>query len=149
MVLLFRCFETTRRPLGSSCAAMRTYSEPPQISGPVAACAGVAIPPTRRAVARAVAAPPAIFKFFMARIIDITPVDLSDVDMLGFRALSHNVVHLLNPADGPNADTINGFTTLGHYAKPADVAAAVAFLASPDGHYLNGATVSVDGGFTI
>ncbi|WP_341716483.1 hypothetical protein QQG74_21015 [Micromonospora sp. FIMYZ51] len=39
----------------------------------------------------------------------------------------------LNPADGPNADTINGFTAVGHYAKPADVAAVVAFLASPDG----------------
>jgi 3-oxoacyl-[acyl-carrier protein] reductase len=29
------------------------------------------------------------------------------------------------------------------------VAAAVAFLASPDGRYITGATVNVDGGFTI
>ncbi|MFD6663181.1 SDR family NAD(P)-dependent oxidoreductase [Micromonospora chalcea] len=55
----------------------------------------------------------------------------------------------LNPADGPNADAINGFTALGHYAQPADVAAAVAFLAGPDGRYVTGATVNVDGGFTI
>src|SRR3954469_21787470 len=30
----------------------------------------------------------------------------------------------LNPADGPNADTVNGLTALGHYATPTDIAAA-------------------------
>jgi 3-oxoacyl-[acyl-carrier protein] reductase len=74
---------------------------------------------------------------------------------LGGRAITVNLVNPgptdteSNPADGPNADTINGFTALGHYAAPADVAAAVAFLASPDGRYITGATVNVDGGFTI
>lgn len=74
---------------------------------------------------------------------------------LGPRAITVNLVNPgptdteLNPADGPNADTINGFTALGHYAAPADVAATVAFLASPDGRYITGATVNVDGGFTI
>ena len=37
----------------------------------------------------------------------------------------------------------------GQLVQPADVAAAVAFLASPDGRYITGATVNVDGGFTI
>jgi 3-oxoacyl-[acyl-carrier protein] reductase len=74
---------------------------------------------------------------------------------LGARGITVNLVNPgptdteLNPADGPNADTINGFTALGHYAAPADVAAAVAFLASPDGRYITGSTVNVDGGFTI
>ena len=74
---------------------------------------------------------------------------------LGGRAITVNLVNPgatdteQNPADGPNADTINGFTALGHYAAPADVAAAVAFLASPDARYITGATVNVDGGFTI
>lgn len=74
---------------------------------------------------------------------------------LGGRAITVNLVNPgatdteLNPADGPNADTINGFTALGHYAAPPDVAAAVAFLASPDARYITGATVNVDGGFTI
>ncbi|MFC5003877.1 SDR family NAD(P)-dependent oxidoreductase [Dactylosporangium cerinum] len=73
---------------------------------------------------------------------------------LGPRAITVNLVHPgatdteLNPADGPNAATINGFTALGHYADPSDVAAAVAFLAGPDGRYITGATVNVDGGFT-
>ncbi len=74
---------------------------------------------------------------------------------LGGREITVNLVNPgptdteLNPADGPNADTINGYTAVGHYAAPADVAAAVAFLASPDGRYITGATVNVDGGFTI
>ncbi|MEV0731245.1 SDR family oxidoreductase [Polymorphospora sp. NPDC050346] len=74
---------------------------------------------------------------------------------LGGRAITVNLVNPgatdteLNPADGPNADAINGFTALGHYARPADVAATVAFLASPDGRYITGATVNVDGGFNI
>ncbi len=74
---------------------------------------------------------------------------------LGPRAITVNLVNPgptdtdLNPADGPNADTINGFTALGHYAAPEDVAAAVAFLAGADGRYVTGATINVDGGFTI
>ena len=74
---------------------------------------------------------------------------------LGPRAITVNLVNPgptdteLNPVDGPNAGTINGFTALGHFAKPDDVAAAVAFLAGPDGRYVTGATVNVDGGFTI
>ncbi|WFE48321.1 3-oxoacyl-ACP reductase family protein [Verrucosispora sp. WMMD1129] len=74
---------------------------------------------------------------------------------LGGRAITVNLVNPgatdteLNPADGPNAETINGFTALGHYADPGDVAAAVAFLAGPDGRYITGATINVDGGFTI
>jgi 3-oxoacyl-[acyl-carrier protein] reductase len=74
---------------------------------------------------------------------------------LGGRKITVNLVNPgptdtdLNPADGPNADTVNGLTALGHYAAPADIAAAVAFLASPDGRYITGATINVDGGFTI
>jgi 3-oxoacyl-[acyl-carrier protein] reductase len=73
---------------------------------------------------------------------------------LGPRAITVNLVNPgptdtdLNPADGPMAETINGFTALGHYADPADVAAAVAFLAGPDARYITGATVDVDGGFS-
>jgi 3-oxoacyl-[acyl-carrier protein] reductase len=73
---------------------------------------------------------------------------------LGPRAITVNLVHPgptdtdLNPAGGPNAATVNGFTALGHYADPSDVAAAVGFLAGPDGRYVTGATINVDGGFT-
>jgi 3-oxoacyl-[acyl-carrier protein] reductase len=52
-----------------------------------------------------------------------------------------------NPADGPNAATIAGFTALGRYADPAEVAATVAHLAGADGGYVTGASIHVDGGF--
>ncbi|GIE35125.1 3-ketoacyl-ACP reductase [Actinoplanes italicus] len=74
---------------------------------------------------------------------------------LGGRRITVNLVNPgptdtdLNPAGGPDAGTINGFTALGHYAVPADVAAMVGFLAGPDARYITGATLNVDGGFTI
>jgi 3-oxoacyl-[acyl-carrier protein] reductase len=73
---------------------------------------------------------------------------------LGPRAITVNLVNPgptntdANPADGPNADAIRGITALGHYAEPADIAAAVAFLAGPEARYITGATVNVDGGFS-
>ncbi|MFC6023160.1 SDR family NAD(P)-dependent oxidoreductase [Plantactinospora solaniradicis] len=74
---------------------------------------------------------------------------------LGPRGITVNLVNpgptdtALNPADGPFAETIRGFTALGRYAAPAEIAAAVAFLAGDGGSYVTGATVNVDGGFTI
>ncbi|MEV6302029.1 SDR family oxidoreductase [Actinoplanes sp. NPDC051861] len=74
---------------------------------------------------------------------------------LGPRAITVNLVNPgatdtdLNPAAGPNAAGITGHIALGHYAQPADIAAAVTFLASPAAAYITGATVNVDGGFTI
>jgi 3-oxoacyl-[acyl-carrier protein] reductase len=74
---------------------------------------------------------------------------------LGPRGITVNLVNPgptdtdLNPADGPMAATVNGFTALGHYASPDDIAAAVAFLSGPDAGYVTGATINVDGGFSI
>jgi 3-oxoacyl-[acyl-carrier protein] reductase len=74
---------------------------------------------------------------------------------LGDRAITVNLVNPgptdtdLNPADGPGAAAINAFTALGHYATPSDIAGVVAFLAGPEARYITGATVNVDGGFTI
>ncbi|MEU8181668.1 SDR family oxidoreductase [Micromonospora sp. NPDC049044] len=53
-----------------------------------------------------------------------------------------------NPADGPDAAAISGFTAVGRYARPADIAATVAHLASPEAGYVTGALINVDGGFT-
>jgi 3-oxoacyl-[acyl-carrier protein] reductase len=73
---------------------------------------------------------------------------------LGPRAITVNLVNPgptdteLNPADSAMAEAVTGLTALGHYAAPADIAAAVAFLAGPDARYITGATIDVDGGFT-
>jgi 3-oxoacyl-[acyl-carrier protein] reductase len=74
---------------------------------------------------------------------------------LGPRGITVNIVNPgptdteLSPADGPDADTIKGFTAVGRYAEPADIASAVAYLARPDSRNVTGATINVDGGFTI
>lgn len=73
---------------------------------------------------------------------------------LGPRGITVNLVHPgptdtdSNPADGPNAAAIAGFTALGRYAEAAEIAATVAHLASSDGQYITGAAIAVDGGFT-
>lgn len=52
-----------------------------------------------------------------------------------------------NPADGDWGEPNRRLTALGHYGKPADIAAAVAFLASPAAHFMTGSFVTVDAGF--
>jgi 3-oxoacyl-[acyl-carrier protein] reductase len=53
----------------------------------------------------------------------------------------------MNPDDGEFAASQKAATALGRYGKPEEVAAAVAFLASPAAAYITGATLTVDGGF--
>ncbi|MBU1329520.1 MAG: 3-oxoacyl-ACP reductase FabG [Gammaproteobacteria bacterium] len=52
-----------------------------------------------------------------------------------------------NPADGAWADINRSLTSLGRYGTPADVAAAVTFLASPAAGFMTGSVVTVDAGF--
>ena len=52
-----------------------------------------------------------------------------------------------NPADGAWADVNRRFTALGRYGTPADIAAAVSFLASPAASFMTGSVVTVDAGF--
>ena len=45
------------------------------------------------------------------------------------------------------ADGLKARTVFGRYGKPEEVAAAVAFLASPAAAYITGTTLNVDGGY--
>lgn len=55
-------------------------------------------------------------------------------------------------ADQPDPDAALAETLadipLGRLATPDDVAAAVAYLASPEAAYVTGASIAVDGGYT-
>ncbi|WP_025030145.1 SDR family oxidoreductase [Nitratireductor aquibiodomus] len=71
---------------------------------------------------------------------------------VGARGITVNVVDPgstdtdMNPADGPGADGQRALNAVGHYGAPDDIAAMVAHLASPEGQYITGASLAVDGG---
>lgn len=73
---------------------------------------------------------------------------------LGPRGITANVVHPgstdtdMNPANGPLAPDQLAGIPLGRFAEPADIAAAVAYLAGPGARYVTGTAITVDGGFT-
>ena len=72
---------------------------------------------------------------------------------LGARGITANVVHPgpidtdMNPADGDHAGDLVAVLSLPHYGEVRDIAGMVAFLAGPDGRYVTGASLAVDGGF--
>jgi NAD(P)-dependent dehydrogenase (short-subunit alcohol dehydrogenase family) len=72
---------------------------------------------------------------------------------LGERGITATVVHPgstdtdMNPADTREADAEREYIALGRYAKPEEVAATVAFLASDEARYVTGTEIAVDGGF--
>ena len=73
---------------------------------------------------------------------------------LGSRGITSNVVQPgpidtdMNPADGPFAAAQIGDLALDRFGKPAEVAAAIAYLAGPHGAYVTGTELTIDGGHT-
>ena len=71
---------------------------------------------------------------------------------LGPRGITVNVVHPgstdtdMNPAAGPHAGPQRDLMAIPRFAEPADVAALVAWLASPAARSVTGAALTVDGG---
>ena len=52
------------------------------------------------------------------------------------------------PTSGPLYDALERFSSVGRFGKPAEIADAVAFLASPNSGYVNGESLTVDGGWS-
>ena len=71
---------------------------------------------------------------------------------LGPRGVTVNLVHPgstntdMNPADGDGADHQRARMPIQQYGKPEEIAGMVAWLASPEGRFANGAGFTVDGG---
>jgi NAD(P)-dependent dehydrogenase (short-subunit alcohol dehydrogenase family) len=71
---------------------------------------------------------------------------------LGPRGITVNLVHPgstntdMNPADGPHAEAQRQRMAIKEYGRAEDVAAAYAFLASPEARSINGTGFTVDGG---
>jgi NAD(P)-dependent dehydrogenase (short-subunit alcohol dehydrogenase family) len=71
---------------------------------------------------------------------------------LGSRGITVNLVQPgstntdMNPANGEFAEFQRALMPLGRYGEPQDVAAAVAFLASPAARHITGVILNVDGG---
>jgi len=53
----------------------------------------------------------------------------------------------LNPAHGAFADSLTKIMALGRYGRADEVAGLVSYLAGPDGGYVTGANLTIDGGF--
>jgi len=72
---------------------------------------------------------------------------------LGAQGITANLVQPgpidtdMNPANGESSDSQRALTALGSYGKPADIGAAVAFLAGPGANFITGSVLTVDAGF--
>ncbi len=53
----------------------------------------------------------------------------------------------MNPADGPTADAERALMAVGRYGRPEEIAAMVGHLVGPEGAFITGALIAVDGGY--
>ena len=53
----------------------------------------------------------------------------------------------MNPARGAFADALRGHLAVGRYGEADEIAAMVAYLASPEAGYVTGVSLTIDGGF--
>jgi 3-oxoacyl-[acyl-carrier protein] reductase len=55
----------------------------------------------------------------------------------------------MNPVDSPHNGWLKAASPLGRLGRPEEIASLVAFLAGPQSSYINGASLTIDGGYNI
>ena len=55
----------------------------------------------------------------------------------------------MNPATGPRASSMHDVMVLSRHGRGEEIAGMVAYLVGPDGGFVTGANLSVDGGYTV
>lgn len=53
----------------------------------------------------------------------------------------------MNPQDGPFAEVLLPYLSVGRYGQPSEIGALVSFLAGEESGYINGSSIDIDGGF--
>jgi 3-oxoacyl-[acyl-carrier protein] reductase len=90
-----------------------------------------------------------LYAMSKAALIGWTQGLARDLGPCGIRV---NIVHPgstntdMNPADGPHAEAQRARMAIPQYGRPEDIAALVAFVAGPEGGFINGAGLNIDGG---
>lgn len=93
-----------------------------------------------------------IYSMSKAALVGLTKGMARD---LGARAITVNNIQPgpvdtdMNPADIDAAAPVKAIGALGRYGTPDEIAAFVAFIAGPQAGYITGASLMIDGGFSI
>lgn len=75
-------------------------------------------------------------------------LDLADYD-IRVNCLGPGPIHQVRRSSHPHAQPLLDRVPLRKFGTPLDIAAAVAFLASPDAAFITGQTLYIDGGLTV
>ncbi|WP_413988658.1 3-oxoacyl-ACP reductase family protein [Labrys okinawensis] len=55
----------------------------------------------------------------------------------------------MNPADGPHVETLKALLPVGRLGESGEVAGFVSYLAGPEAGFITGASLNIDGGYTL
>lgn len=86
-------------------------------------------------------------KAAVARLVRGLALDFSNKGIAVINVQPGPTTTDMNPADGPHAEMIIATSPMKRVADPDEIARFVAYLASPASTYVNGASLTIDGGF--